>query len=114
MKTIIFDFDGTLGDTQAVVIKSFKETVVRGGYPEPSAEACASIIRLAINDCFTTLLHCSDAEAEHLSDIYQNEVFPENLRNFKVKPFPGVMETLAILKREGYTMGIATSRSILI
>ncbi|HAE25358.1 MAG TPA: hypothetical protein DCG33_08460, partial [Prevotellaceae bacterium] len=35
MKTIIFDFDGTLVDTQAVVIMSFKETVTKAGYPEP-------------------------------------------------------------------------------
>ena len=39
MKIIIFDFDGTLGDTQSVIFKSFKEAVVKAGYEEPTEEA---------------------------------------------------------------------------
>jgi len=110
MKTIIFDFDGTLGDTQAVVIMSFKETVVKAGYPEPTDAECARIIGLAIDDCFKTMLGCDDMEAGRLSDIYKNDVFPKNIQSFKVKPFPGVIEILRQLKEKGFTIAIATSR----
>ena len=111
MKIIIFDFDGTLGDTQAVVVKSFKETVVRGGYDEPSEKACESVIGLSLDDCFKVMLKCDDAEAFRLSEIYQKDVFPQNVAAVKVKPFPYVIETLEELKSQGYVMTIATSRA---
>ena len=48
MKTIIFDFDGTLVDTQAVVIMSFKETVTKAGYPEPTDAECTRILKSVV------------------------------------------------------------------
>ena len=111
MKIIIFDFDGTLGDTQSVILKSFKEAVVKAGYEEPTEEACAAVIGLAIDDCFKVILKCDDEEAARLSDIYQNDVFPKNVKTFKVNPFPYVIETLTRLKSMGYVMTIATSRA---
>lgn len=110
MKTIIFDFDGTLVDTQAVVIMSFKETVTKAGYPEPADAECTRIIGLAIDDCFKTMLGCGDVEARRLSEIYKKDVFPKNIQRFKVKPFPGVIETLEQLKAKGFTIAVATSR----
>ena len=34
MKTIILDFDGTMGDTNSLIVKTMQQTIAKLGLPE--------------------------------------------------------------------------------
>ena len=43
MKLIIFDFDGTLGDTRGNIVTTMRQTLKQLGYPEASEDAIARL-----------------------------------------------------------------------
>ena len=55
IKLIIFDFDGTLGDTRANIIMTMQETMRVLGYPLAGEEAIAATIGLTLEDGFREL-----------------------------------------------------------
>ena len=46
MKYIIFDFDGTIGDSQVLIVKTLQDTMRARNLEVKSDEACAKTIRL--------------------------------------------------------------------
>ena len=46
MKYIIFDFDGTIGDSQRLIVKTLQDTMRERGLEVKSDEACAKTIGL--------------------------------------------------------------------
>ncbi|MBP3776450.1 MAG: HAD family hydrolase [Prevotella sp.] len=110
IKTIILDFDGTLGDTQQLIVRTMQQTIAELRLEPRSAEACASTIGLPLKQCFTHLYTITDEMGDHCADTYRR-IFFENVHSMDVPPFPHVIETLRQLAAEGYTLTIASSRS---
>ena len=54
-KLIIFDFDGTLGDTRRNIVTTMQMTISEMGLPCRSEQECASTIGLPLASCFETL-----------------------------------------------------------
>ncbi len=110
MKLIIFDFDGTLGDTRHIIVTTMQMTIAEMGLPARTDDECASKIGLPLDGCFKALYpeECSDT-ARRCADIYRR-IFEENKAHLKPRPFPGVVETLASLKEQGCQLTIASSR----
>lgn len=48
MKYIIFDFDGTIGDSQQLIVKTLQDTMRERGLEVKSDEACAKTIGLRL------------------------------------------------------------------
>lgn len=108
---IIFDFDGTLGDTRRNIVKTMQMTIREMRLPERSDKECASTIGLPLAECFRTLFpDIQDERIPHCADTYRR-IFNENLREIKPEAFPGVIKTLTTLKEQGFTLTIASSRS---
>ena len=108
---IIFDFDGTLGDTRRNIVTTMQMTIAEQQLPSRSEEECAATIGLPLSRCFATLFpDLQDEEVMRCADTYRR-IFAANLQTMHPQPFPGVVETLAALKKEGYTLSIASSRS---
>lgn len=108
---IIFDFDGTLGDTRRNIVTTMQLTIAELQLPERSEQQCASTIGLPLTGCFEALF--SDLKAEQLqrcADTYRR-IFDEKLKDIVPQAFPGVAETLASLREQGITLTIASSRS---
>jgi phosphoglycolate phosphatase len=108
---IIFDFDGTLGDTRRNIVKTMQMTIAELHLPDRSEEACAATIGLPLAGCFRTLF--PDIEEELIprcAETYR-KFFTENLETIHPQPFPGVVETLSTLHQKGFTLTIASSRS---
>lgn len=111
IRLIIFDFDGTIGDTRRNIVKTLQMTMEKMGLPVSSEAECAATIGLTLDDAFRRLHpQLGAAEASRctecyrvLFEIYKKELVPQ--------PFPHVIETLGRLKRRGYRMTIASSRS---
>ena len=108
---IIFDFDGTLGDTRRNIVKTMQMTIDELHLPNRVEEECASTIGLPLTVCFETLFpHLHKEEIQQCADTYRR-IFAENLQSMTPQPFPGVIQTLKTLKHQGYVLTIASSRS---
>ena len=108
---IIFDFDGTLGDTRRNIVKTMQMSIKELQLPYRSEAECTSTIGLPLAECFMTLFpDLQESCLLRCAETYRR-IFNENLLTIKPKAFPGVVETLSVLKKEGYTITIASSRS---
>lgn len=110
-KLVIFDFDGTLGDTRRNIVRTMQMTIAELHLPNRTEEECAATIGLPLAGCFETMF--PDLQKERVqtcADTYRR-IFEENLQTLKPQLFPGIKETLTKLSGEGYTLTIASSRS---
>ena len=110
-RLIIFDFDGTLGDTRRTIVTTMQMTIKELQLPGRSDDECAATIGLPLVGCFKAMF--PDLQAEQIqqcADTYRR-IFCENQRVIKPQPFPYVVETLSALKERGFTLTIASSRS---
>ena len=109
-KLIILDFDGTLGDTREIILRTNKELLALKGYPIPSDRVILDTVGLPLEQCFLAMF--PDFPREELPEwvAAYRQIF-EDLRS-TVGPslFPGVMETLEQLYRKGYRLSVASSR----
>ena len=110
IRLVIFDFDGTLGDSQKLITDTMLATIERLNLPKRSREECARTIGLPLKECFSSIIPMSNEQAEECAKVY-SEIF--NVKNVPgvVKAFPGVVETLERLSSQGILMSIASSRS---
>ena len=108
---IIFDFDGTLGDTRRNIVTTMQMTIAELHLPNRSEEECATTIGLPLAGCFRTLFPDMQEELiPRCAETYRR-LFNENLKTIQPEAFPGVVETLSILHQKGFTLTIASSRS---
>ena len=110
-KLIIFDYDGTLGDTQGYIVSTMHSTMQELGLEYRDADACSACIGLPLKECFRQLY--PDFEDERLEKCMASyrRIFQENRGRMQVELFPGVKETILKLWREGYMLSVASSRS---
>lgn len=111
IKLIIFDFDGTLGDTRRNIVTTMQMTIAEHQLPYRHEDECASVIGLPLAGCFKTLF--PDIQEELItrcSETYRR-IFNENLKKIQPQAFPGVVDTLAELHQKGIVLTIASSRS---
>ena len=111
IKLIIFDFDGTLGDTRRNIVTTMQMAIKELQLPKRTEAECASTIGLPLAGCFKTLF--PDIQEELIprcAETYRR-IFNENLQKITPEAFPGVVKTLKILKRQGFVLTIASSRS---
>lgn len=103
--TLLFDFDGTLLDTNELIIQSF-EQVLNGRYPgQYTREDILPFMGPTLKESFDTV----DAA---MADVLVQEYRTWNLANHDrlVKEFDGVSETLHQLKDSGMKMAIVSTK----
>lgn len=110
MKYIIFDFDGTIGDSQSLIVKTLQDTMRARKLEVKSDEACAKTIGLRLDEAFVSLFGMSAEEGMECAATYR-EIFLDNKKTMIVQPFPHVIDTLRELHRRGYILGMASSRN---
>ena len=108
MAAIIFDFDGTLADTQRGIIATAQEVLRRMGRGPADERALAATIGLPLRENFTRGAGLSDEEADRAVAIYR-DIF-ETFAIPAITVFPGVEEVLAALSARGVPMAVASSR----
>lgn len=108
-KIIILDFDGTLGDTASVIIKTMHETIREMGLPTRTDEQCAAMIGLRLVEIPPVLFPECDIDVDLYADTYRR-LFDIHNKDGAVNLYPNVIETLKALKARGLTLTIASSR----
>ena len=110
---IMFDCDGTLVDSQYVIIDSMQAAFRSRGLAPPTPDAVRRIVGLSLPEAISRL-H-GEADAATIADLVAGykECFLE-LRagaNLHEPLFADVVATLTLLEETGYLLGIATGKS---
>ena len=107
INTVLFDFDGTLVNTNDVIIASWQHTYMYYLGREESLEK--------ITACFgeplllTMEREFPEVDPRESAEVYRN--FQKENADELVKIFPGIEELLEGLKTDGFRMGVVTSRT---
>ena len=106
IKTILFDFDGTVANTNRLIIDSWQH-VFRTVHGKEADEAD---IKATFGEPLgiSMVKNFPDMNPEDAIDMYrshQKDIYEE-----MIEPFPGMAELLKGLKEKGYQVGIVTSR----
>ncbi|MDR2132047.1 MAG: HAD-IA family hydrolase, partial [Clostridiales Family XIII bacterium] len=106
INTILFDFDGTVMDTNRVIINSWQHTFrTLTGAERPVEEIVATFGEILQN---TAARLFPDVPVEKTMEIYRSY----HTANFgpMISVFPGIRELLEALKERGYAVAMVTSR----
>ena len=107
INTVLFDFDGTLVNTNDVIIASWQHTYKHYRGREEDVDK--------ITACFgeplliTMAREFPEVAPEESAEVYRQ--FQQQNAHLLVKIFPGIVDLLKALKEAGYRMGIVTSRT---
>lgn len=110
IRLVILDYDGTLGDTAAVIIKTTQATIQELGLPARTDEECAAMIGLRLIEIPPVLFPGIDIECELYAKTYRRLFHVFNTEG-AVELYPNVIRTLSELKNRGMILTIASSRS---
>lgn len=104
IETILFDLDGTLIDTNALINASFKHTFKTYGYHFSDEE----LLQFNGPPLSTTFQELNKELADDMIKTYRTHNLTHH--NDYVKTFPGVKETLEQLKEKHIRMGIVSTK----
>lgn len=107
---VILDFDGTLADTQPLILSSLQRTIRELHLPSRTDDECKSIIGLPLKECFVQLLQVDGSTAEKCAEVYRR-VFDKDNHAGVVTLFPHVLDTLKALHERGLQLAICSSRA---
>lgn len=116
IKTIILDFDGTVGNTKGIILRTMQATLRELNLPERTEAQCAAMIGLPLKQCFTQLYPdyettvVDDAMGDACAATYRR-LFDEYNQPGTVPLFPHVVDTLRRLHEAGIRLTVASSRS---
>lgn len=104
MKALLFDFDGTLLDTNELIIQTFMH-VLEERFPQYSPKDCINFIGPSLKETFEQL---TPNEVEEMIEKYRqwNEAHHDEL----VKEFEVVVPTLEQLKEQGIRLVIVSTK----
>ena len=110
-RIVIFDFDGTLADTRAAIVKAKQETSLMMGLPVASDEAYVSTIGLSSKAGFAKVYPSLSDEQLDACVVGYRRFFEEIIKKDPPVRFPGADEVLAWLTEKGIARTIATARN---
>lgn len=109
LKAVIFDIDGTLGDTLPLCVESYRRCVAEQGHPRPTAEEVVSHFGLSDRGVLGALLGMSP-EAPDLPILSFVKVYQQLLPQLAPRPFDGAIELLQALQQEGLRLGVISGK----
>lgn len=110
VKKLIFDFDGTLADTSALIVSTMQKSIMDYGLPFRTEEQIKSTIGVRLEEIPHLLWPSYRGLEKSFAMVYRKN-FEKLKDRIPVDLFPEVGSTLSLLKENGYRMCIATSRS---
>lgn len=111
LKTLIFDWDGTLCDSISRIVESMVAAAKLTGLDVPSERAVRDIIGLGLPEAIAILFPDLDEPwlAEKLRQEYSEQYVA--LEQQPASLFPGVLQALDSFRSAGFKMAVATGKS---
>ena len=104
---VVFDWDGTLMDSEARIVSCMQRAAADAGFPIPAPAAARDIIGLGMTEAVGRLFPTADPRSvDDLISAYRehwlgNEVEAETM-------FGGALDLVSGLYRSGYLLAVAT------
>src|SRR6185503_13261979 len=114
LKLVIFDCDGTLVDSQHMILTAMTRAYAAHGLPVPEREKLLSIVGLSLIEAFTALGNgVADFPVGGLAEQYRLAFHALRASGAQMEPlYPGAADTIgALARREDVVLGIATGKS---
>ncbi len=106
---IVFDWDGTVMDSTAVIAGSIQAACRDLGLPEPSDEDARHVIGLGLAQALRHAVPgAPESMYEPLAERYRHHFLAQDRQ---IPLFEGARETIEELHEAGYCLGIATGKS---
>jgi len=113
-KLAIFDIDGTLVDSRAVITECMQEAFEQHGLSKPSYDVVRTIVGLSLE---TAIDKIAPRDISHddllvLVERYKTAFIQRREAKTLDEPlYTGAMDLLETLRADGWTMGVATGKS---
>ncbi|MFZ1812959.1 MAG: HAD-IA family hydrolase [Rhizobiaceae bacterium] len=114
MRLVLFDVDGTLIDSAALIHACLAETFREAGYADPGLDGTRSVIGLTLDRAIARLLGREiDEEIQSLTARYKDLwLYFASKRELKAKFYPGMLELVRELgQRDDLLLGMVTGKS---
>lgn len=108
-RLVVFDWDGTLIDSTAAIVRSIRSAAADLGLPVPSREQASHVIGLGLFEAIHAAVPAIERE--------QMPAFVESYRRHffsidgRLEPFDGIVPLLSELVERGMWLAIATGKS---
>ncbi|WP_051579411.1 HAD family hydrolase [Pseudonocardia acaciae] len=111
-KVAIFDLDGTLVDTPTGIVRSFAAAFTELGVPVPAADSIRATIGIPLTVAFAGFLGVTPDDRLVASAVARYQVAFAELVLPKAADlvYPGVVDGLEGLERDGFALAVATSK----
>lgn len=104
---IVFDWDGTLMDSEAHIVASMERAIADLKLPALSRPTLSNVIGLGLAEAIARLLPAEGpAVRQSMVDRYRHHYFDQDLS----EPFDGAGEVLRDLTNQGYLLAVATGK----
>jgi len=109
-KLLIFDWDGTLIDSEARIIASMQAAAEALGHDPLPQESIRNIIGLGLPEAIRALIpHIDEPAVEQMRLCYSQQFIQRDTTPAQF--YPGVEQTLQRLRQRGYRLAVATGKS---
>ena len=107
---LVFDWDGTLVDSEACILSAMQLAVADAGLPKCSNAKIRDVIGLSLDAAIASLFPGVEEKIRiSIEDKYREYYFSTSTSAVPV--FDGVVETLEKLNQENYFLAVATGKS---
>ena len=106
---IVFDWDGTLMDSTATIVKCIQAAARDLGLPIPNRKAASYVIGLGLQDAMQAAI--PDLDPIHYPRMVERYRYHYLGKDHELTLFDGVRDMLAELKQQGYFLAVATGKS---
>lgn len=106
---IVFDWDGTLLDSAAAIVRSIQHACVDIGVPPPDEATARSVIGLGLIDALARAVpDLPESRHQELAGRYRYHYLA---RDHELTLFDGIPQLLDDLRGRGHTLAVATGKS---
>jgi pyrophosphatase PpaX len=108
IRTVLFDLDGTILDTNELIFRSFEYAWERKGWKHITREQLTPYMGGKLHDMFREVAEADEAGVEELIGLYRE--FNWAHHDELVRAYPYVREVMSQLAAAGIRMGIVTTK----
>lgn len=109
-KCVVFDWDGTLVDSLAGIVKSVNHTAKKLGLPKLPTSQIRAGIGLS-SDQQILRLYGEDVDVAKFKALFEKHYYKELPVSIHEQLLPGIEKMLFDLQKKGYTLAISTGKS---